>query len=34
VPLPRGAGTIRVTAAPDLPRGASLQVEGFEIATR
>ncbi|HEX2122108.1 MAG TPA: hypothetical protein VHL59_10740, partial [Thermoanaerobaculia bacterium] len=34
VPLPRGARTIRVTAAPDLPPGASLQVEGFEIATR
>lgn len=30
VALPRGARTIRVTAAASLPRGASLQVEGFE----
>jgi hypothetical protein len=30
VALPRGAHAIRVTAAPDLPANASLQVEGFE----
>ncbi|HUP61223.1 MAG TPA: hypothetical protein VNA69_12465 [Thermoanaerobaculia bacterium] len=34
VPLPRGAKTIRVTAAATLPAGATLQVEAFEIATR
>jgi hypothetical protein len=31
IALPRGARTIRVTAASSLPAGASLQVEGFEL---
>jgi len=34
VALPRGARTIRVTADAQLPPGASLQVEGFEIVRR
>lgn len=32
VPLPRGAKTIRVTAAASLPPGALLQVESFELS--
>lgn len=34
VPLPRGARVIRVTGDAALPPGASLQVEGFELAPR
>jgi hypothetical protein len=34
IELPRGAKTIQVTAAPNLPKDAFLQVEAFEIAAR